>query len=137
MDDPGDFEDVNLSRVDLLRGDADFQEKPQSQLVGDRDSGLGSTLTSRERRDTESHGPYRRSVHNQSLNSSGSPSLSSERNGRGAEKGSPQRLDNRTSQGPAVIRRNQVVTQLDLFNSAERIYARYMMENAEKPVYFP
>lgn len=137
VDNTAEFEDVNLSRVDLLRDNTEFGDKPVTHMNEDRDSGLGGTMSSRERRDTESHGPHRRLARNPSLNYNGSPSSTLLKKDREPGKDSPERSNNRTSQGPAVIRKNQVVTQLDLFNSAERIYARYLMENAEKPVYFP
>jgi hypothetical protein len=90
---------------------------------GEGEERLGNTTNHRERRDTESHGP-RVSETGYGHSTALPPS-----------NGQPR--DRRISQAPAVIRKNQAVAQMDLFTSAERIYARYLMDNAEKPVYLP
>ena len=137
----------------------DYSEKERGEpVLDDRDSGIGSNLSHRERRDTESHGPrpktpttpaygHSTSIDNRAGHATGSPfsqyqqeharAGGSGMNGPGERDSNGRFGDRRVSAGPTVSRRNQVVTQLVLFTSAERIYARYMMDNAEKPVYFP
>jgi len=155
----------DYSDVAGLYGDArrdremDYSEKEREEpVLDDRDSGIGSNLSHRERRDTESHGPrpktpttpaygHSTSIDNRAGHATGSPfsqyqqehaqAGGSGMNGPGERDSNGRFGDRRVSAGPTVSRRNQVVTQLVLFTSAERIYARYMMDNAEKPVYFP
>jgi hypothetical protein len=127
------------------------EKREADRMLEDRDSGLGSNLSHRERRDTESHGPrpmtptspgyaHSTSIDNRMGQATGSPFSAYQQDqarNRGGEEGSGQGGARRVSAGPTVIRKNQVVTQMVLFTSAERIFARYLMENAEKPVYFP
>lgn len=119
-------------------------------MLDDRDSGLGSNLSHRERRDTDSHGPRpptptspawgnSTSIDNRMAQATATGSSFSQypqdlsRTGNGDGQGGARRV----SAGPTVIRKNQAVTQTVLFTSAEKIFARYLMDNAEKPVYFP
>jgi hypothetical protein len=150
----------NYADVAGLRGDdyhatRDMNEKDRDDtLLDDRDSGGGSHMSHRERRDTESHGPRPRtpttpayghstSIDNRAGQVTGSPFAQYQHDhhqaGRPGQRDSLLGRDNdrRVSGGPTVTRKNQVITQTVLFTSAERIYARYMMDNAEKPVYFP
>ncbi|KAH8090743.1 hypothetical protein HD553DRAFT_291108 [Filobasidium floriforme] len=127
------------------------EKREADRMLEDRDSGLGSNLSHRERRDTESHGPrpmtptspgyaHSTSIDNRMGQATGSPFSAYQQDqarNRGGEEGSDQGGARRVSAGPTVIRKNQVVTQMVLFTSAERIFARYLMDNAEKPVYFP
>jgi hypothetical protein len=43
----------------------------------------------------------------------------------------------RVSKAPTIIPRYQAIKQEDLVNSAERIFARYLVQGAEKEIYLP
>jgi hypothetical protein len=43
----------------------------------------------------------------------------------------------RVSRAPTVIPRERAITQEDLVNSAERVFARYLVQGAEKEIYLP
>ena len=93
----------------------------------------------RERRDTESHGP---GVRASQLSAAGEigigqpprnrPSTGSDTHGRQSTA-----RWNRGSRIPTVIQRERAIEKAALVESAERIYLRYLLPGAEREIYLP
>ncbi len=137
-------EDIPEDEEGIIRREGEL-EHGGAREIGGREFGLGSSYNEKrdKEKDSGSLGSPPISPNPESIHSAHSPNLSTTfadfppRGPSRASYGGSLFGKWRVSKAPTFIPRERAIRQEDLVNSAERVFARYLVQGAEKEIYLP